>query len=223
MQNKGVTASDTAEDADAQGVDLSRFSTGGFGRGRSALVEALWQIAQALFLRSFVPGSAHRRLLLRLFGAKIGRGVVIKPGVRVKFPWRLSVGSHSWIGEDVWIDNLATVTIGQNCCLSQGAYLCTGSHDWSRTSFDLVVKPIHLHDNVWIAARATVAPGAVAEEGAVLALGGMAAGRLAAWHIHGGVPARPLQPRKIIGGSASSERPAQQPPLPEDQLRIVDS
>ena len=101
-----------------------------FSRGRSRLVEVLWLVLDALLVRSRVPGSAHRRLILRAFGALIGKRVLIKPGVRIKFPWRLEIGDDSWVGEDVWIDNLAPVQIGANCCISQGVYICTGSHDW---------------------------------------------------------------------------------------------
>jgi hypothetical protein len=89
----------------------------------------------------------------------VGTGVVIKPHVRVKFPWKLYIGDHSWIGESVWIDNLAQVTIGSNCCISQGAYLCTGSHRWDRDTFDLVTKPIVIEDQCWVGAMARVAPG----------------------------------------------------------------
>src|SRR5438874_10353902 len=81
-----------------------------FDRGRPAWVEALWVLLQALLVSSSMPGSAHRILLLRLFGGTVGRGVVIKPRIRVKFPWRLKIGDHVWIGEDAWIDNLAPVT-----------------------------------------------------------------------------------------------------------------
>lgn len=150
---------------------LAEYTTGGFDRGRSALVEFLWIVVQSLFVRSFLPGSSHRCWLLKMFGARLGRGVVVKPGVRVKFPWRLSVGDYSWIGEDAWIDNLAPVTVGANCCLSQGAYLCTGNHDWSALTFDLRTGPISLEDGAWVAARATVGPGITVGRNAVVALG----------------------------------------------------
>lgn len=177
--------------------ELEAYNAGDFQRGRSRAIEALWCIVQALFLRSFVPGTAQRSAALRLFGARIGKGVVIKPGTRVKFPWKLEVGDHTWIGEDVWIDNLAFVKIGNNCCLSQGAYLCTGSHDWSKPSFDLIVKPIEIHDNAWIAARALVAPGTVVAQGAVVGLGSLAKGRLMEWSIYTGVPAKKVQDRRL--------------------------
>jgi putative colanic acid biosynthesis acetyltransferase WcaF len=181
---------------------LDVYSTGGFSRGRPAWLEALWLLAQPLFLSSPLPGSRLRVLLLRLFGARIGTGVTIKPGVRVKFPWRLLVGDHSWVGEDVWLDNLAEIRIGSHCCLSQGAYLCTGSHDWSNPGFTLVTKSIVLEDQVWLSARSIVGPGVTVGEGAVLALGSIATRDLARWHIHQGAPAIPLKPRRYLSMAA---------------------
>lgn len=128
-------------------------------------------LTSALLVRSGVPGSRQRVLALRAFGARIEEGVVIKPHVRVKFPWRLSIGAHSWIGEEVWIDNLADVSIGAHCCVSQGAYLCTGSHDWRSETFDLITEPIRISDGAWICARASVAPGVTIGAGAVVGLG----------------------------------------------------
>ena len=91
--------------------------------------------------------------LLRAFGAQIGRGVVIKPDVRIKFPWRLVVGKHTWIGQEAWIDNIAEVTIGSHVCISQGVYLCTGSHDHRKRAFDLIHKPIRVGDGAWLGER----------------------------------------------------------------------
>ena len=176
--------------------DLGRYRTD-FDRGRPRWVEAAWMLVEALFVRSWVPGSAHRRALLTLFGARLGSGVVVKPGVRVKFPWRLAVGDNAWLGEDVWIDNLAEVTIGDNACLSQGAYLCTGSHDWSAPGFDLVVKPIVVGAGAWVGARAVVGPGVVVGEGAVLALGSTATRALEPWGVYAGVPAERRRERGI--------------------------
>ena len=173
---------------------LDRFRSAGFDRGASRSKEALW-LAVALVLSSRLPGSGWRRVLLRAFGARIGELVVIKPGVRVKFPWRLNIGDHSWIGEDVWIDNLAEVAIGAHVCISQAAYLCTGSHDWTRESFDLITRPIIVEDHAWVGAKAVLAPGAELGTGAVLSIASLGKGRLAPWTIHAGVPAAPLGPR----------------------------
>ncbi len=177
--------------------DLARFANPDFSRGRPAWVEAVWLAVQWAFVSSWLPGSAHRRLLLRLFGARVGKGVAIKPGVRVKFPWKLAVGDYTWIGEDAWIDNLDEVTIGSNCCLSQGAYLCTGSHDWTKPSFDLVTKPIRIENGAWVAARASVAPGVTIGEGAVLAMGSVAVSDLAPWGVYFGVPAARVKERRM--------------------------
>src|SRR5262245_29384918 len=142
-----------ASELPAQMVALRQYDNTRFDRGRSKLVETLWLMLDAALVRSRVPGYAHRRQILRVFGARIGKRVVIKPGVRIKFPWRLEIGDDSWIGEDVWIDNLATVHIGRNCCISQGAYICTGSHDWEKPTFDLIVKPVKIGDGAWLASR----------------------------------------------------------------------
>jgi len=178
-------------------VSLASFNNGGFRRGRPAIIEALWIVVQALLVTSFIPGSAHRCFLFRLFGAQIGRRVTMKPGVRVKLPWRLTVADDVWIGEDAWIDNLAHVEIGANVCVSQGAYLCTGSHDWSASTFDLITQPIKIESGAWIAAKAIVGPGVTVGSGSVLTLGSMASSDLEPWTIYGGTPARPIKSRKL--------------------------
>lgn len=148
---------------------LDRYSLRGFHCDRPRWVETLWILCQAMLVDCWVPGSRHRRWLLRLFGARLGRGVIIKPRVRIKFPWRLKIGDYAWIGEDVWIDNLAEVSIGEHSVISQGAYICTGSHDWASDSFDLVTKPVTVGDQCWVAAFARLSPGVRMEEGSVLA------------------------------------------------------
>ena len=178
-------------------IHLDRFDSTCFFRGRSRLIEMLWYVLDGLFVRSRLPGSAHRRWLLRLFGATVAPNVVIKPGVRVKFPWRLSIGHHTWLGEDAWIDNIDQVEIGDNCCVSQGAYLCTGSHDVSSPTFNLVTKPIIIRNGVWIAARAVVGPGVIVGEGTVLALGSVATRSLDSWSIYRGSPAKLVRPRYL--------------------------
>lgn len=162
---------------------LDRFQNSDYRRGASKFKEALWLAVSGLLVESWLPGSKWRVALLRLFGARIGKGVVIKPHVRVKFPWRLKIGDHCWIGEEVWIDNLANVEIGCHVCLSQRAYLCTGSHDWSRETFDLIVCPITIADHAWVCAFAVLAPGTSLGEGAILGMGERGSGALPAWTI----------------------------------------
>ena len=157
---------------------LDQFSNAGFDRGASRLVEAVWIALSGLLFSSWLPGSRWRSALLRAFGARIGRGVVIKPGVRIKFPLRLSIGDNVWLGEAVWIDNLVQVKIGSNSCISQGAYLCTGSHDWTASAFNLIARPITVGSGCWIGAHARVAPGTIMGDGAVLVMGAFASGHL---------------------------------------------
>lgn len=182
----------------AVSVDLSAFDNSWYQCGRGRLLQALWFFLGLPLLRSaLLPSSGIRRALLRLFGAEIGTGVVIKPGVRVKYPWLLSVGADSWLGEDCWIDNLAFVRIGRNACLSQGTYLCTGNHDWTDPAFGLIVKPIAIGDAAWVGARSVVAPGVSLGEGAILTAGSVAVHDIPAWEIHAGNPARLVRYRRL--------------------------
>ena len=189
--------SDTRDDEEWTLVRLREFDNGKFDRGRSRFVEILWLLLDTVLVRSRIPGYAHRRLIIRAFGARVGKGVLIKPGVRIKFPWRLEIGNNSWVGEDVWIDNLASVQIGANCCISQGAYICTGNHDWAAPAFDLIVKPIKIADGAWIAAKSVVGPGVRVGEGAVLSMGSVAKSDMASWGIYQGIPALLLKKRVI--------------------------
>jgi putative colanic acid biosynthesis acetyltransferase WcaF len=148
-----------------------------------------------VFQSGWFPFYGIKRWLLRAFGATVGRAVVIKPRVRIKFPWRCQIGNDCWVGEDVWIDNLASVRIGNDVCLSQGVYLCTGSHDHQSVSFDLIVKPIVIEEQVWIAARSVVLQGVTIGRGAVVAAGSLVTGAVPAAVIVGGSPCRVIGER----------------------------
>lgn len=154
---------------------------------RPTYLVVLWMLFGEPIVRSNIPGSKLRVFLLRLFGAKIGGRVVIKPRVQIKYPWKLSIGDNSWIGENVWIDNLEKVFISNDVCVSQGAYLCTGSHDWSRDTFDLIIKPITLNAHSWVCAKARIGPGTVLEEGSVVGFGCVFSGTLQPWYIFSAV------------------------------------
>ncbi len=124
------------------------------------MVEIAWRIVSALLFQcSLFPFYSPKRGLLRLFGAKIGKNVLIKPRVTITFPWKISIGDYSWIGEEVWLDSLDQIDIGSNVCISQRAYLCTGSHDSKASSFNLHTKPIVVEDGAWIGASALISPG----------------------------------------------------------------
>lgn len=177
-------------------MDLSKYDSSDFDRGASRAKELAWLVISALSVAGPVPGSGWRAALLRAFGAKIAEDVVLKPRVRVKFPWRLEIGASSWIGEEVWIDNLAEVCIGRDACISQGAYIGTGNHDWTSSRFDLMTTVITIEDQCWVGARATVAPGTHMEAGAVLGMGAVGAGRLKSWTLYGAGKAAELGPRR---------------------------
>lgn len=179
-------------------VDLSRYSNSEYSPGRPKWIQGLWFFFGLPLLRaSWFPLTSVRRLLLRLFGAKIGRSVVIKPGVRVKYPWLLEIGNHCWIGEDVWIDNLVEVRIGENVCLSQGAYLCTGNHDWSDPGFRLITGQITVRNGAWVGARAIICPGVCVGHGAVAAAGSVVTKHLEPDTIYAGNPAQAVRARAI--------------------------
>lgn len=156
-------------------MDLSRFTGREFDRGASFLKEALWLLTKyILFLPLWPMFSSFRVFALRLFGAKIGSGVVIRSRVNITFPWRLTIGNHVWLGEEVFLLNLAPVTIESNVCISQRAFLCTGSHDFRREDFALITKPIVIRDGAWVAAQAFVGPGVEIGKGAILSAGSVA-------------------------------------------------
>ena len=153
-------------------MDLSRYDNSAFSRGAPAWKEALWLLARGLFFHTDVPWpSAWRVALLRAFGARVGRGVVVHANVTVSFPWRLTVGDHVWLGAEASILSLAEVCIESNVCISQRVYLCTGSHDYRRDDFPLVTRPITVRAGSWVAAAAFVGPGVEIGAGAVVAAG----------------------------------------------------
>lgn len=152
--------------------DLSRYDNSWYHPGGSALKRLIWYFVNLLVIKNhWNPISSLKVNTLRLFGAKIGKGVVIKPGVNVKYPWLLEVGDYTWIGEDAWIDNLATVRIGSNCCISQGAMLLCGNHNYKKSTFDLIVKPITIEDGAWIGAKSVVCPGVKMGTNSIISVG----------------------------------------------------
>jgi putative colanic acid biosynthesis acetyltransferase WcaF len=151
---------------------LDLYDNSNFDRGAGRIKEALWILCKGLFfLNAFPWPSGLRNFLLRLFGARVGRGVVIRSGVNISFPWRLTVGDFVWIGEEVFILSLAPVTLGSHVCVSQRAFLCSGSHHWRQETFDLDTQPIVVEDQVWIAAQAFVGPGTRIGQGSVVGVG----------------------------------------------------
>ncbi len=179
-------------------VQLRLYDNSWYHPGGSLLKRALWMfLGQPLFASKWVPSSALRVKILRAFGARVGGGVVIKPAVRVKYPWHLEIGNDCWIGEDCWIDNLTNVQIGNNACISQGAYLCTGNHDWSDPRFGLRTEPIQLGEGSWAGAKCILMPGTMLGRNAIVAAGAVVKGWVPDSEIHAGNPARLVRVRTI--------------------------
>lgn len=179
-------------------VKLSTYTNQHYKSG-STIKKLLWYFTNMIFFKTLVPfPSSFKVKLLRLFGAIIGKNINIKPNVNIKYPWFLEIGSDVWIGESVWIDNLAKVTIGNDVCLSQDAYLLTGSHNYKKSSFDLILGEIILEDGVWIGAMAIVCPSITCKRNSVLSAGSVATSDLNEDTIYQGNPA--VQKRsRIIG------------------------
>lgn len=138
---------------------LQEFTGAGYDKGRPKLWQAAWFATQNLIFAKWWCPAAWRPKILRLFGAEIGERVFIRHRVRVLWPWKLSIGDDSWIGEGVWLLNLEPISIGQNVCLSQEAFLCTGNHDANDVAFEYLNKPIAVADGAWVGARALVTAG----------------------------------------------------------------
>jgi putative colanic acid biosynthesis acetyltransferase WcaF len=134
---------------------------------------------------------------LRTFGAKIGKVAIIKPWVRIKFPWNLSLGDHVWLGENCWIDNISPVTLGNHVCISQDAFLLTGNHDYKKMDFPLITKSIVIEDGAWIGAKSIVMGGVLVQTHAVLSIASVATKNLDSYSIYQGNPAVKIKERNI--------------------------
>ncbi len=179
-------------------VRLDRFDNSWYQPGGSSLKRICWFVINALFfINPINPFSGIKVGLLRAFGAQVGRGVIIKPSVNIKYPWRLKIGDHVWIGEKVWIDNLADVSLGDHVCLSQGAMLLTGNHDYKRAGFDLMIGEIVLENGAWIGAKALVTPGIRVHSHAILSAGSVMSQDMEAFTIYRGNPAQAVRRREI--------------------------
>ncbi|WP_282041181.1 WcaF family extracellular polysaccharide biosynthesis acetyltransferase [Winogradskyella flava] len=178
-------------------TNLSKYDNSWYRPG-SKLKRLLWYFVNMFFFQtSWNISSSLKISLLRLFGAELGKGVVIKPKVNIKYAWNLKVGNHCWIGENVWIDNLAMVVLEDNVCISQGALLLCGNHNYKKSTFDLIIKPIALEKGSWVGAKCIVAPGVILKSHSVLTIGSVATKSLEPYTIYSGNPAQKLKFRKI--------------------------
>lgn len=177
-------------------TDLSSYNNSWYTPGAGKIKILLWYFVNVLFfINPLNPLSILKVFLLKLFGAKIGKGVIIKPNVNIKYPWLLEVGDFTWIGERVWIDNLAMVKIGKNCCLSQGSMLLCGNHNYKEPTFDLIVKEITLEDGAWVGAMSVVCPGVTLKSHAILTVQSVATETLEPYMLYKGNPAVKIRER----------------------------
>lgn len=179
-------------------IDLSSFTTGDFDKGAGKLKITLWYFMNALFVRaSWNPFMEIKIWLLKAFGAKIGQGLVIKNNVVIKYPWKLTVGDNVWLGENCWIDNLDNVIIGNNVCISQGALLITGNHDYTKVDFPYRNAPILIEDGAWVGAKSVIAPGVTIMENSIITVGSVMTHDTEPCGIYQGNPAVKVKERVI--------------------------
>ena len=158
----------------------------------------LWYYVNVLVMKnSFLPFSSLKVMVLKLFGAKIGQNCLIKPCVNIKYPWFLHIGDDVSIGENVWIDNLAQVTLHNSVTISQEALLLTGNHNYTSEGFDLMLGEIVINEGAWICAKSIVGPGITVGRNAVLGLGAVAIKDLAPDMIYSNVKIEQQKARTI--------------------------
>lgn len=169
--------------------DLSKFNNSWYVPGAGFFKRTCWYFINSFFFNSSFPINGIKVFLFKCFGGKAGKGIIIKPNVNIKYPWRLQLGNYVWIGENVWIDNLDDVIIESYVCISQGALLLCGNHNFKKSSFDLITGKIILKEGSWIGAKCVVGPNVIVDENAILQVGSVATKNLEANGIYRGNPA----------------------------------
>ncbi|AFZ35422.1 putative colanic acid biosynthesis acetyltransferase WcaF [Stanieria cyanosphaera PCC 7437] len=179
-------------------VDLRKYDQSKFERGRPGWYIMFWWFVQAVVF----PLSPHnfnglRCWLLRLFGAKIGQGVLIRPTARFTYPWKVAIADNSWIGDDVVFYSIDQIQIGSHCVISQKSYLCTGSHNIQDRAFGLITAPIIIENGVWIATDCFVGCGVTIGANTVVGARSSVFRDLPAQQVAWGSPCRPHYQREI--------------------------
>lgn len=175
---------------------LATFSLPKNFRGRNGVWVQMWWLVQATVFAwspQFLYG--WRRFLLRAFGARVGKGVIIRPTATVTYPWKVSIGDYAWIGDDVCLYSLGEIAIGENAVVSQKSYLCTGSHDYQSTDFAIYARPITIEPEAWVGADVFVGPGITIGRGAVVGARSSVLSDMPPMMICVGYPAKPVKPR----------------------------
>ena len=183
--------------------DLSRFRLPPGFRGRSAVVVQLWWLVQAsLFAWSPQFAYGWRRALLRFFGAQVGPGVLLRPSVRITYPWKVVIKEHTWIGDDVVLYSLGDIHIGRHAVVSQGSYVCAADHDYHEADFPIRARPVRIDDQVWVGTRVFVGPGVHIGQAAVVGACSTVFANLPPAMVCLGSPCRPVKPRQMAGARA---------------------
>ncbi|MGB8689874.1 MAG: hormogonium polysaccharide biosynthesis acetyltransferase HpsU [Microcoleus sp.] len=179
-------------------VDLRKYDRSKFDRGRPGWLILLWWLVQAIaFPLTPHPVNGLRRWLLRLFGSKIGFGVIIRPTARFTYPWKIEIGDFSWIGDDVVLYSLDRIAIGKHCVISQKSYLCTGTHDPQDSAFGLITASVTINNGVWIAADCFIGPGVEIGANALIGARSSVFKNMPASFVCTGSPCRARYPREI--------------------------
>lgn len=161
--------------------------------------QIIWLLVNVVFFKSSLPYPSFIKVfVLKLFGCKIGQGITLKPNINIKYPWKLSIGDHSWIGEGVWIDNLVEIEIESNVCISQGAYLLTGNHDYKKSTFDLITGTIVIKKGAWVGAKSVVCPNVVLGSHSIVTVGSVVTKSTEPFGIYSGNPAFKIRTREIL-------------------------
>lgn len=177
--------------------DNDPFTQPSFSLG-NRLRRVCWNLFGTVFFRPTLrPMNGWRTGVLRLFGAKIGKGCTVKATVKVWAPWNLTMGDYSALADNVNVYSMAMVTIGDKVVVSQGTHLCAGTHDYQSKNFQLYAKPITISDQVWLCTESFVGPGVTVHEGAVLGARGVATKNLDPWTVYAGNPCQAIKPRVI--------------------------
>jgi putative colanic acid biosynthesis acetyltransferase WcaF len=171
------------------------FTGASFSR-QNRLCRMVWGLVFVLFFRfSPKPFHAWRAFLLRIFGAKVGRGVHVYPGVKIWAPWNLELADECGIGNGAILYSMGKIIIGRRAVISQGAHLVAGTHDYTKSGFPLVTRPINIGDHVWIAAEAFVHPGISIGEGCVIGARSVVTKDMPTWMVCAGHPCNPIKER----------------------------
>jgi putative colanic acid biosynthesis acetyltransferase WcaF len=182
---------------DSKKVNKAKFDNKWYRPG-TLWKRTLWYFVNVIiFLNPLFPFRRIKPSILRLFGAKVGKHCLVKPGVNIKYPWFLKIGDYVSIGENVWIDNLGMVVLGDQVTISQGAILITGNHDYTSSAFDLMVGNIKIEYGAWISAKAQIGPNVIIHEQAVVGLGAVVTKDCKANGIYYGNPATLIKERRI--------------------------